>query len=140
MVDHAFPSTLRLLKAGEYKRVFDQVDFRIAQRQLLLLARYNDVSHPRLGLIISKKTARRAHDRNRFKRQIREYFRQHRDGLPCVDMVILARSGILDLTSTDYQTLLDTLWRRLVRESAKRSSAASESVVAQNPTTPATDS
>ena len=47
-------------------------------------------------MIASKRTFRRAVDRNRAKRLLREAFRLERDSLPCVcDVVLIARKRIL---------------------------------------------
>ena len=42
----------------------------------------------RLGLVIGKRAVRRAVDRNRVKRVLRETFRIRRLELPCVDIVV----------------------------------------------------
>lgn len=46
------------------------------------------VGHPRLGLVIAKKLARRAVERNLLKRLGREAFRQARAHLPVCDLVL----------------------------------------------------
>ena len=47
---------------------------------------------PRLGVIAGKRVLRRAVDRNRAKRVIRESFRCAKVGLPAVDIVVQVRS------------------------------------------------
>jgi ribonuclease P protein component len=42
----------------------------------------------RLGMVIGKRAVRRAVDRNRAKRVLRETFRTRRSELPCVDIVV----------------------------------------------------
>lgn len=51
----------------------------------------NERGHARLGLIVSKKTAKRANKRNFMKRVIREWFRQHRHQLPPHDFIVRVR-------------------------------------------------
>lgn len=53
--------------------------------------RANGLSQARLGIIASTRAARRAVDRNRFKRMAREAFRQARHRLGGVDVVIQLR-------------------------------------------------
>ena len=71
-----FPKRARLLKPAEFSRVFKKAH-RSSDRQLTILAAPNDLDYPRLGLAISKKHAKRAVDRNRIKRIVRESFRQN---------------------------------------------------------------
>jgi ribonuclease P protein component len=52
----------------------------------------------RLGLVVSKKVGK-AHDRNRVKRLVREYFRTHRNDLVSrIDLVVVAKPGSAKLT------------------------------------------
>ena len=51
----------------------------------------NALGHPRLGLVVSKKTAKRAHDRNYMKRVIRDWFRRHKAALPPRDFIVRVR-------------------------------------------------
>ncbi len=48
-------------------------------------------THARLGLVVAKKVAKRAHERNYIKRTIREWFRCHKDELPAKDYVVRVR-------------------------------------------------
>lgn len=50
--------------------------------------RINDKSIPRLGLIVSKKTAKLAVQRNYMRRVLRELFRLNQHHLPTVDLIV----------------------------------------------------
>ena len=51
----------------------------------------------RLGLVLSRKVGK-AHDRNRVKRRIREFFRQHRPDLTRdLELVVIAKPGAASL-------------------------------------------
>lgn len=50
--------------------------------------------HARLGILISKKHAARATDRNRIKRCIREAFRQSQTGLGSMDLLVRPPYGL----------------------------------------------
>lgn len=71
----------RLLKRSDFDAVFKsvtspQLGRLIRQRNYLVYQRFSEQS-PRLGLSISKKAVRLAARRNRLKRCLRDFFRQH---------------------------------------------------------------
>ena len=76
MPSHAFTKNRRLLKASEYKEVFDCNSLKVAHPKLLLLALPNNSGQSRLGLVLGKKNIPTAVGRNRVKRVVRETFRQ----------------------------------------------------------------
>jgi len=111
--DQGFPRQLRLLNAGDYKHVFDHAPYKVHGKGMLALARPNTLGHPRIGLIFSKKNVRRAVDRNRLKRLVRESIRQQQHRLPAVDIVLLARRGVHELDNASVFRQLNGMWRRL---------------------------
>ncbi|MDR5860098.1 ribonuclease P protein component [Halomonas eurihalina] len=116
-----FPRRLRLLTAEDYRRVFDTAAFKLHGKGLMALASPNELGHPRLGLIFSKKNVRRAVDRNRLKRITRESIRLRQHRLPAVDIVLLARRGVQELDNEVVHRQLHGMWRRLEREAQKAS-------------------
>lgn len=68
-------------------------------------------SRPRVGLIIAKKVALRAIDRNRVRRQLRESFRLQKGLLPPLDIVL--RLGNLPATRAELRAAIDRLWSLL---------------------------
>ncbi|QFT86790.1 Ribonuclease P protein component [Halomonas sp. THAF12] len=119
MSSQGFPRQLRLLTAGDYRRVFDSAAFKVHGKGLMALASPNDLGHPRLGLIFSKKNVRRAVDRNRLKRIARDSIRLRQHRLPPVDIVLLARRGVQDLDNATVHRQLHGMWKRLEREANK---------------------
>lgn len=111
--DFAFAKPLRLLNAAQYRAVFDSAPVRAAQPQFLILARPNDLGHPRLGLVIAKKHVRNAADRNRIKRIARETFRLQQHKLFPLDAVVLARAGAGELDKDALAKIFNKLWRKL---------------------------
>ena len=69
----------------------------------------------RLGLVVAKKLLKRAVDRNRVKRVVREQFRLRRSALPAVDLVVRLAVKPVPLDAgqlaTDFLVLLDKLQR-----------------------------
>ncbi|MCK3655300.1 ribonuclease P protein component [Pasteurellaceae bacterium Macca] len=109
-----FPRGLRLLAPVQFQAVFQQ-PFRASTPQLTLLARENQAACPRLGLTVAKKHLKRAHDRNRIKRIVRESFRLKQQQLPHFDFVFVAKAGIGKLSNEELFTTLEKLWQRHIR-------------------------
>jgi len=61
------------------------------RRHFSVFVRPNALATARLGIIVSRKTARRAVDRNRIKRLVREAFRRDPERFGSSDLVVLAR-------------------------------------------------
>ena len=106
----------RLLTPQQFKAVFDSASNKVPGKNVLLLARDNQFEHPRLGLVIGKKSVKLAVERNRIKRQIRESFRHNQSILDGVDIVIVARRGIADLSNIELRQQFDKMWKRLARQ------------------------
>ncbi len=113
MTEFEYPRQLRLLTAGDFQFIFDKALIKVPDQKILILARPNELGHPRLGFVISKKNVRRAVKRNRVRRIIRESFRLNQHNLPAVDMIVLARPGLGDMESADLQPLIKKCWSRL---------------------------
>ena len=85
-----------------------------------MLATPNTKGHPRIGVTISKKRAKRAVDRNRVKRVTRESFRQHQN-LSCpVDIVVLARSHTSRMTNAELFDQLAVIWSKIAASKTLR--------------------
>ncbi|MBE0402693.1 MAG: ribonuclease P protein component [Halomonas sp.] len=116
MPPQGFPRRLRLLNAGDFSHVFEQADLKVHGKGMMALARMTTRGHPRIGLIVSKKNAKRAVDRNRFKRLVRESVRLRQDHLPSMDIVILAKRGVQDIDNETLSRQLHGMWKRLQRD------------------------
>lgn len=112
-MSRGFGREKRLLTARQFSAVFDSPTHKISARQVLLLARANDLEHPRLGLVIGKKNVKLAVQRNRIKRLLRESFRHHQDMLIGWDVVVIARRGLDELENDELHRRFKKLWHRL---------------------------
>jgi ribonuclease P protein component len=83
--------------------------------------RDNDLGHARLGLAISKRVSKRAVERNRIKRLLRESFRRVRHQLPAVDMMVMAREQAAGVPGPQLLAELDGLWKKLLASHAATS-------------------
>ncbi|MEM9254465.1 MAG: ribonuclease P protein component [Pseudomonadota bacterium] len=110
---NGFDKGKRLLKASDYQRVFAAPDRRASHRCVLLLARPNQQPYHRLGLVIAKRHVKHAVQRNRVKRQAREFFRRLPSAPVCLDVVLLARSGLDQLDNQELSSILRQQWQKL---------------------------
>jgi ribonuclease P protein component len=91
MTDLRYPKRLRLLRRGEFQRVFD-ARASAADGMVIVYGACNDVGHPRLGVTVSRRVGGSV-TRNHWKRRLREAFRLAQHELPALDLVCLPRIG-----------------------------------------------
>jgi ribonuclease P protein component len=106
------PRTSRLLKPAQYRNIF-QRPIKTTDNYFTVLCRPSNIASPRLGLAVSKKNARRAVDRNRIKRVIRESFRSNKGELGGVDYVVLNRKGTDSISNSILFDSLNHHWKKL---------------------------
>ena len=125
MGQHAYPRALRLLTPAHFSNVFAEA-IPAPSKHITLLARYNpNYTHPRLGITIAKNRVRKAHDRNRLKRIIRESFRMHQHTLPNIDIIVVGKSGLDTLSNEALTQQMEYLWKKLTKRCLQHSSAPS---------------
>ncbi len=107
-----FQRGLRLLTAGDYERVFQHPQ-KSSGKALTVLARQSGREVARLGLAIPRKHIRRAVERNRVKRLIRESFRRHQHLLRGLDVVVIGRSDLVKKNTQGVFECLENHWQRV---------------------------
>ncbi|MDP7536257.1 MAG: ribonuclease P protein component [Methylococcales bacterium] len=107
-----FPARLRLNKPIQFKSVFD-LPTRSTDKYFTVLARKNELDFPRLGLVIAKKNIKKATNRNKIKRMIRESFRTEQHLLGAIDFVVLTRYQTGDVTVERLKVSLKKHWQKL---------------------------
>jgi len=120
-VEQTFARRYRLTKTDEFSSVFG---FRRAIRGKLLMLHYqprpDGLNDARLGVVVGKKLLKRAVDRNRVKRIVREQFRRERPNLPACDLIVrlAAKPAPLDgkLVADDFLALLEKLRRTCAKK------------------------
>jgi ribonuclease P protein component len=115
---HLLPRRARLSRHEDFARVFKE-NLRASDDLFTVLARPNELTHPRLGLAVSRKAVNNAVDRNRLKRLAREAFRVTQHELAPLDLVVLARSRAAGAASGEVRASLQRLWQR-VNERCRR--------------------
>ncbi len=103
----------RMVSSREFSQVFEKPLYRVSSRSLLLLAIDNELSCPRLGLVVSKKNVGCAVARNRIKRLCRETFRLRHHDFATIDIVVLARNGLNEMENKAVVTVLNGLFDQL---------------------------
>lgn len=122
----AFPRRARLTRPTEFKRVFARPVVS-TDRYFRVLARRSDGDGPRLGMAVSRRVDRKATERNRIKRIVRESFRRHFaadrsdasgqvESRPAVDIVVLPTSGCATISNAQLFRSLETHWARVVAQ------------------------
>jgi len=106
------PREARIRRAGDFA-VLRQASGRLGGRCFSVRYRQNELGHARLGLAVSKRVSKRAVERNRIKRLLRESFRRVRSQLPPLDLMVMAREQAAGVPGPELLAELDALWRRI---------------------------
>ncbi len=109
---NTFPRCVRLVHSTQYRRIFEHA-LRNSDQAFTMLARHNNLGHPRLGLAVSKKCAQKAARRQRIKRLIRESFRIWQPCLPAVDIVVVCRPVVDTMDNRQVFNSLESHWQRI---------------------------
>jgi ribonuclease P protein component len=111
------PREARLRRPGDFAALRASSG-RAGGRCFHLRFRDNELGHARLGLAISKRVSKRAVERNRIKRLVRESFRQVRHRLPPVDLMVMAREQAANVPGPQLLAEIDSLWKKLLASGA----------------------
>lgn len=114
MQDLRFKPVYRLRKTDEYSSVFA---FRRAIRgdYFMLHFRTGESGSARMGVVVAKKLARLASQRNLVKRLVREHFRHVRETLPGYDLIVRLNRPIAGVKRSQLRRDIASVLRRLAR-------------------------
>jgi len=110
-----FTKKAKLIKTDEFSSVFN-FRKRISARYLAVHYQPNDFGFARLGLVVGKKVAKRAVDRNYMRRVLREFFRAQQYKINPVDLVIrvqkkFEKEDFLQIKQ-EFESLIEKVNRR----------------------------
>lgn len=111
------PKQAKIVKTDDFSSVFN-LRKRIANKHLIMRYRVGDASMPRLGLIVSKKTAKLAVRRNYMRRVLRELFRLNQHHLPAVDLVIQVQKAFEQADFLLIKQEFEQLMQKLIIKAA----------------------
>lgn len=113
--DQGFRSAHRLHKTDEYSSVFA---FRRVLRGRWFNLHYcpNSLGHSRIGLVVAKKLAKRAVQRNLVKRIGRDLFRHTQADLPAHDLVLRLSAKLDNVTRRMMREDMNSLLGRLPKK------------------------
>jgi len=111
----SLPRRSRLSGKAAFAKVFQQAVVS-ADGSFKVLAHRNDLQESRLGMAVSRQVDKRAVQRNRLKRIVRESFRRHyllhaREG--AIDIVVLPRQQAVSVSNRQLFEQLTQHWRRI---------------------------
>lgn len=108
----SYPRTARLLLPRDFAAL-RRGSKRLGAQFFHCEFRLNDLDGARLGMAVSKRVSKRAVDRNRIRRQIRESFRLCRGSLPSCDVLVIARTVSAGQANPILRRDLEHLWQKL---------------------------
>jgi len=111
------PKTHRLLARPEFGRVLDG-QCRASNEFFTVYGLPNERPYARLGMVVSKRFANKAVDRNRLKRIIRETFRLMSESLDGFDVVVFTKAGAIAQPNSKLQQMLTKLLDRVNKKCA----------------------
>ncbi len=116
--EHAFPRCVRLLAKAQFDAAFAD-GRRCASRYFRVSLTTAPGLSARLGLTVSRRVSKRAVERNRIKRCVRESFRHARSALPPLDLVLAAKPEAATAAGSLLRADLQQLWQRVAALKAR---------------------
>ena len=117
----SFKKVQRLQNSNDFKTVFDSPDFKIFNKNLLILASENSQQKKsRLGLVVAKKHIKLAVKRNKLKRIFRESFRCNQFHLLNLDIILIVRNDISEISNLTLNDDLNKMWKKLLYFQSKK--------------------
>ena len=109
-----FFSSWRIHTTSEFQRVYFMRQ-RLSGHYYLLYYGRNEVKHPRLGVVTSKRNVKKAVWRNRIRRVVKETFRIRKYLLPAFDIVVVAKSPSIKAENKELYECIKKLFAKLRR-------------------------
>lgn len=73
----------------------------------------NKLDFSRFTVLVNKKVSKKAVDRNKLKRRIREILKKELDNLVCSDIIVICQPQALDLELADLKKIIKSILNKL---------------------------
>lgn len=115
MINFCFKKQNHLQKSSDFKLLSSKGQQFRGQFFITIYKRNGQQQINRLGITVSKKCSKRAVDRNRLKRLIRESFRLNQQQFNAYDVVVIGRRLAVSVSNEELFNELSWMWQKLVR-------------------------
>lgn len=102
----------RINRKQDFQSIFNQGE-RLTNAYFIFCYRISGRNKPRLGLVVNKRSARLAVNRNRIKRLNRETFRLRQHQLKAIDLIVIAKQQIDKAENPELLQCLNKLYDKL---------------------------
>jgi ribonuclease P protein component len=103
----------RLLAPSAFKTVYSNRQF--GSSPLFTFNVLGAQANKKIGVTVSKKVSKRAVDRNRIKRIVKEFYRHHKTEINSAHIVITAKPKCVIATNKELTESLQELWGKLLK-------------------------
>lgn len=107
------PRPHRLTQKSDFEKVYQQ-GRAVGGRFLLVKSRPNQLGQIRVGVVVSRKTAQKANQRNKIRRRVRQIIRSHvLSSSSSFDLVVICRPSAQKATYQEMNEDWQSLWLKL---------------------------
>ncbi|CAJ2376982.1 MAG: ribonuclease P protein component [Gammaproteobacteria bacterium] len=119
MTPGGFARAMRLTDGAQFAAVFER-RARAHDAHFSAHVAPNELGHARIGLAVSRRVSKKAVERNRLKRVMRESFRFHLRALGAADYVVVAKAGAAAQPNGALRDELRRLWGKAQKALAEK--------------------
>ena len=111
---YRFSSDWRIGTTAAFQRVYSERQ-RLSGLYYLLCYLDNNIEHSRLGVVVSRRSVKKAVIRNRVRRIAKEVFRRYRNQLASFDLIFIAKARASEASNQELCKCINRLLEQLVK-------------------------
>lgn len=112
-IDFTLPQSKRIKTPDQFQQVYKSKQWGGSKHYTFNVLATDSANQ--LGVTVSKKVSKLAVDRNRIKRQIKEFYRLHQAQLLNAQLVITAKPSCKKASDAERQESLEELWGKVLK-------------------------